>query len=108
MNLLASKGGRYRYYKCNTRIGQHAQACCTPAVPMAKMAKLVLGAFADKVLTPERLQAMLREMKGHLKGAHSRQGESIALLQKELTELETATNRLYGLWRKACCRWIRR
>jgi len=62
---------------------------------MAKMDKLVLGAFADKVLTPDRLQAMLREMKGYLKGAHSRQGESLALLQKELTELETATNRLY-------------
>ncbi len=29
------------------------------------------------------------------KGAHSRQSDSLALLQKELTELETATNRLY-------------
>jgi len=95
MLKIAREAGRYRYYKCNTRIGQHAQACCTPAVPMAKMDQLVLGAFADKVLTPDRLQTMLREMKGHLKGAHSRQGESIALLQKELTELETATNRLY-------------
>ena len=95
MTTATGKGGRYRYYKCNTRIGQHAKACCTPAVPIAKMDRLVLGAFADKVLTPERLQAMLREMKGHLKGAHLRQSESLVLLQKELTELETATNRLY-------------
>jgi site-specific DNA recombinase len=95
MTTATGKGGRYRYYKCNTRIGQSSGACCTPAVPMAKMDKLVLEAFADKVLTGERLREMLREMKAHLKHAQSRQDETIGVLQKELTELETATNRLY-------------
>ncbi|WP_443082788.1 recombinase family protein [Variovorax sp. PAMC 28711] len=95
MTTATGKGGRYRYYKCNTRIGQSSGACCTPAVPMEKMDRLVLDAFADKVLTPERLKEMLREMKGHLKSAHSRQDETIGMLQRELNELETATNRLY-------------
>jgi len=63
MTTATGKGGKYRYYKCNTRIGQHANACCTPAVSMPKMDGLVLAAFADKVLTPERLREMLREMK---------------------------------------------
>lgn len=95
MTTATGKGGRYRYYKCNTRIGQSSGACTTPAVPMEKMDRLVLDAFADKLLTPGRLKEMLREMKGHLKTAHSRQDETIVLLQRELNELETATNRLY-------------
>ena len=95
MTTATGKGGRYRYYKCNTRIGQHSGACCTPAVSMPKMDGLVLSAFADKVLTPDRLREMLREMKGHLKNAHTRQDDTVRLLQKELSELELATNRLY-------------
>jgi len=95
MTTATGKGGRYRYYKCNTRIGQSSNACCTPAVPMAKMDNLVLAAFADQVLTPERMKEMLREMKLHLKNAQARQDDTLGPLQKELTELETATNRLY-------------
>ena len=49
---------------------------------------------ADQVLTPERLRDMLREVKGHLKNAHGRQDEIVRTLQKELAELEVATNRL--------------
>ncbi|GAB3478066.1 recombinase family protein [Polaromonas eurypsychrophila] len=95
MTTATGKGGRYQYYKCNTRIGRGAGACCTPAVPMQKMDDLVLAAFADKVLTPERLRAMLQEMKQHLKQAASGQDETLRTLKKELVELETATNRLY-------------
>ena len=95
MTTATGKGGRYRYYKCNTRIGQSSNACCTPAVSMAKMDNLVLNAFADKVLTTERMKEMLREMKQHLKNAHARQGDVLMPLQKELNDLETATNRLY-------------
>ena len=95
MTTATGKGGRYRYYKCNTRIGQRSSACSTPAVSMGKIDRLVLDAFADKVLTPVRLLAILKEMKSHLKTANSRQDETIRSLQKELTELEHATNRLY-------------
>lgn len=55
----------------------------------------VVAAFADKVLTPERLREMLKEMKAYLKIAGAREEESIRVLQKELNELELATNRLY-------------
>ena len=37
---------------------------------------------------------MLREMKGHLKNANGRQHEFVSTLQRELAELELATNRL--------------
>ena len=59
MTTATGKGGRYQYYKCNSRIVRGAGACCTPAVPMQKMDDMVLTAFADKMLTPERLQEML-------------------------------------------------
>ena len=89
------KSGRYQYYKCNTRIGRGVGACCTPAVPMKKMDDLVLAAFADKVLTPERLREMLQKMKRRLKHATSGQDDTLRTLKKELIEMGTATNRLY-------------
>lgn len=95
MTTATGKGGRYQYYKCNTRISRGAGACRTPPVNMQKMDDLVLTAFADKVLTPERLKDMLQEMKQHLKQANTGQDETLRTLKKELVELETATNRLY-------------
>ena len=62
---------------------------------MQKMDDLVLAAFADKVLTPERLRDMLRELKQHLKQANSGHDETLRMLKKELVDLETKTNRLY-------------
>ena len=68
---------------------------------MQKMDGLVLAAFAEKVLTPERLRDMLQEMKRHLKQASAGQGEILRTLKNELTELETATNGLYEAVEKA-------
>lgn len=59
---------------------------------MQKMDDMVLSAFADKVLTPERLREMLQEMKHHLEKANSSQDATLRTLNKELVELETATN----------------
>jgi site-specific DNA recombinase len=95
MTLATGKGGRYRYYKCNTRIGQSIGACDTRAVPVEKMDRAVLTALADKVLTPERLKEMLRELKTRLKQAQAGHDDQARVLRRELTELEQATNRLY-------------
>jgi len=95
MTLATGKGGRYRYYKCNTRIGKSIGACTTPAVRVDKLDLIVLNALADKVLTPERLKEMLRELKQRLKKAHSGQDDQARVLRRELAELEAATNRLY-------------
>ena len=93
--LLTGKGGKYRYYKCNTRIGQHAKACTTPAIPVDKLDTLVLTALADKVLSAERLKAMLAELKARFKAMKSRQDDVLRAMQKDLTEIETAITRLY-------------
>ena len=95
MTLMTGKGGKYRYYKCNTRIGQHAKACTTPAIPTEKLDNLVLTALADKVLTPERLKAMLKELKAQLEASRGKQSAALQSMQRELNELETGLNRLY-------------
>ena len=95
MTLATGKGGRYRYYKCNTRIAQSIGACTTPAVPVAKLDQAVLTALADKVLTPERLKLMLRELKVRLKNVKAGHDDQARVYQRELTELDQATNRLY-------------
>ena len=95
MTLATGKGGRYRYYKCNTRIGENIGACSTPAVPVAKLDRAVLAALADRVLKPERLKEMLRELKSRLKKAHANQDDQARVLNRALADLEQATNRLY-------------
>ncbi len=95
MTLATGKGGRYRYYKCNTRIGKSIGACQTPTIPVAKLDRAVLSALADKVLTPERLREMLRELKQRLRAVKASQEDQVHTLQRELDELELATNRLY-------------
>jgi site-specific DNA recombinase len=95
MTLATGKGGRYRYYKCNTRIGKSIGACSTPAVPVHKLDQAVLTALADKVLTPGRLKEMLRELKLRLKKAQTGGDELARTLNRDLVELEQGTNRLY-------------
>jgi len=95
MTLATGKDGRYRYYKCNTRLAKHNHDCDTPAIPRAKLDALVLQALADKVITPDRLKVMLRAMKAKIKDAQAGQNEHLLILQKELAELEQATGRLY-------------
>lgn len=62
MTLATGKGGRYRYYKCNTRISKHIHDCDTPAIPVEKLDSLVLHALAGKVVDPDRLKVMLKAM----------------------------------------------
>ena len=95
MTLSTGKGGRYRYYKCHTRIAKHAQACTTPALPMDKLDTKVLEALADKVLAPQRLKALLSELKKQVKQARDERADGLRELRKELGELDTAIERLY-------------
>ncbi len=95
MTLATGKGGRYRYYKCNTRIAKNNADCRTPSIPMLKLDDLILKALIDKVASPERLQKMLKAMKSSLKDAQASENEHLAMLQKELAELDVGTSRLY-------------
>ena len=95
MTLVTGKGGKYRYYKCNTRIGKGNGLCGNPAVPMEKLDGAVLNALADKVFAPERVKVMLAELKKQIRAAQEGDSQEIKGLQRELDELQTATTRLY-------------
>ena len=94
MTLATGKGGRYRYYKCNTRIGKGNHYCDSTNVPMEKLDSLVISTLADNVFTPVRVRSMIDEMKKRIRDDKS--GESIQLkaLAKEFSELQAKSDRL--------------
>lgn len=95
MTLATGKGGRYRYYKCNTRISKGIKLCDSHSHPMEKLDSLILTALADKIFDPKRVKTMLSDMKKQLKTAQESQDDGLKKLTKELEELKVKTERLY-------------
>src|SRR3990172_5585452 len=94
MTIATGKGGRYRYYKCSSR-SRRGSVCHNTNAPMSTVDRLVLSSLSDRVFTEERVQTMLREVKGGR--IHSREGQWIFLKQlgAELERNRQATERLY-------------
>ena len=95
MTLATGKGGRYRYYKCNTRISKGNKLCDGRSIPMEKLDSLILNTLADKVFDPERVKIMLSDMKKQIKAAQASQDDGLKKLTKELDEIKLAIDRLY-------------
>jgi len=77
MTLATGKGGRYRYYKCNTRIGQGRTLCTARSILMEKLDATVLHALADRVFTVPRLRAMLADLRSKLKAGRSDEAKQL-------------------------------
>ncbi len=95
MTLASGKGGRYRYYKCNTQISKGGNLCNSKAIAMLKLDGIVLEALADKVFTPERVKTMLSELKERQKVSMLDHENQLRPLQKEFASIEQETIRLY-------------
>ena len=95
MTLATGKGGRYRYYKCNTRIGKGVDYCKGGNVPMQKLDDIVLTSLADRVFTVARVKVMLEALARHVKENRSEQDRQLQALTKDLAELNRGTERLY-------------
>ncbi len=95
MTQATGKGGRYRYYKCNTRIGKGIDYCKSGNVPMQKLDDLVLNSLADRVFTATRVKLMLESLARSVKDAHRQQQRQIELLNRELTAVTGGMGRLY-------------
>ena len=95
LTTATGKGGRYRYYKCNTRIGKGVHLCTMPSFPMQKLDDLILTSLADKVFTADRVQLMLDEMKKLHKASHADQSQRLKPLQKEMESLKLSSERLF-------------
>lgn len=95
LTTATGKGGKYRYYKCNTRIGKGNHLCTTPAFPMQKMDEIVLTTLADKVFTADRVQIMMQEMRKKQQDSQKNQIAKLKPLQKELETLKQSSERLF-------------
>ena len=95
MTLASGKGGRYRYYKCNTQISKGSHQCQSKAIAMQKLDGIVLETLADQVFTPARVKTMLSELKERQKASIGDQEVQLRPLQKELGNIEQETTRLY-------------
>ena len=95
MTLATGKGGRYRYYKCNTRIGKGIDYCESDNLPMQKLDALVLHSLADRVFTAARVRLMLEALGKHAKESGKQQQRQLATLNQELAALTRGMERLY-------------
>jgi DNA invertase Pin-like site-specific DNA recombinase len=95
MTIATGKGGKYRYYKCTSRINLGKNTCNSGNLPMAKLDQLILEAVSEKVFTPERVALMLNEFRSNLKQSRSKHDDTLRKLKKELDAIQQATDRLY-------------
>ena len=96
MTIATGKGGRYRYYKCTSKINVVGKKECENSnVRMETLDRLVLQAVAEKVFTPERVAMMIEGLKVTLKDAHPDYDEQIRRLSKELEDIKQQTDKLF-------------
>jgi site-specific DNA recombinase len=96
MTIATGKGGRYRYYKCTSKINIAGKKECENSnVRMETLDRLVLQTMADKVFTYERVEKMVEGLKVNLKKASPDHDEDIRRLTKELEDTRQQTERLY-------------
>jgi site-specific DNA recombinase len=88
MMLSTGKGGAYRYYTCANRRLKGREACKNPiTVSMGDFDKLILGALADQLLTPERLPELLRAAAKHDHALRSGNVQRRSALHRQQREL---------------------
>jgi site-specific DNA recombinase len=95
MTIRTGKGGRYRYYACSTKARQGTTACEGIAVPMEKLDDLVASHLEERLLQPERLEAILATVLDRRQERSERQREHIAELNRRAAESEARLKRLY-------------
>ena len=95
MTLRTGKGGRYRYYACNTRMTQGKSACEGRNVPMGRLDTLVLEALEEKVFAPDRVKVILSALAERYAEVSKGSQEDEKRLRAELRKTEEKIDRLY-------------
>lgn len=94
--IRTGKGGRYRYYACASHSLKGKDACGEPIrVPERELDQLIIGALADRLLTPERLVILLRQAQAHRRSLASGNLHRRSDLRKRLKVSETKIGHLY-------------
>ncbi len=95
MTIRTGKSGRYRYYACSIRARQGETGCKGRAIPMDKLDDMVVHHIEDRLLDPDRLEAMLGTVLGRREDQAERRRQHIAELERRATESELRLKRLY-------------
>ena len=95
MTLATGKGGRYRYYKCTTRIHKGKATCTSSNIPVKKLDSLVLDALSKRVFTPSRVSLMLKQFGSSIKNSRVKEDEQLTQLSNELNQVNKQSERLY-------------
>ncbi len=95
MTQATGKSGRYRYYKCTTRMAKNVHACTAKNLPREQTDSLVLSALAERVFTPKRVALMLSELIRHQQQAKTAENARLLTLKKELDQATAGLDRLY-------------
>lgn len=94
MTLATGKGGRYRYYKCGTRIRCGA-GCTARSLPADRLDGAIRRALCDRVCTEPRVTRMLEALRKRLERTRSGSGEAVWRLRAELEQNQLASRRLF-------------
>jgi site-specific DNA recombinase len=95
MTQATGKSGRYRYYKCTTRLAKNIDACTSKNLPREQTDRLLLDALSERVFTPKRVALMLNELLRHQQQAKTAEDARLITLKKELDRATTGLDRLY-------------
>jgi len=95
MTQATGKSGRYRYYKCTTRMAKNVHACTAKNLPREQTDALVLSALAERMFTPKRVTLMLNELVRRQQQAKTAEDARLITLRKELDQATAGLDRLY-------------
>ena len=77
MNQASGKSGRYRYYKCTTRLNKNVDACTAKNLPREQTDRMMLAALSERVFTPKRVSLRLNELLRHQQQAKMAEDASL-------------------------------
>ena len=95
MTQATGKSGRYRYYKCTTRMGIGVHCCTARNLSRESTEQIVLATLADKVFTPSRVEIMFRELRKRQRATRGAEDARFQQLTRELKEIDAGIARLY-------------
>ena len=95
MTLRTGKSGRYRYYTCGTCAQKGKVACEGRSVPMDRLDDVVTGQIVEKLLTPERVRALLSGLIERQAARDADQSQRLTALREKFGEAERRLGQIY-------------
>ena len=106
MTIATGKGGRYRYYKCQRKIGT-GERCESPNVPAGKLDRAVRETLCGNVVRPERVLRIMAALRQGLRRGASGSRRSSGGSGRRWKRPDRGWNGSTRRWSKDACRWMR-